>query len=77
MHCMLMRNDLRSQYSSNCIADKAFLFLGCLCVYQLQWTFSANEPGSSVVFYIFIREIRLSGVRASSSIVRIQRFYEM
>ena len=37
MHCMLIRNALRSQYISNCITDKSYPFLGCLCVYQLQF----------------------------------------
>ena len=37
MHCMLIRNALRCQYSSNRIADQSYPFLGCISVYQLQF----------------------------------------
>ena len=46
MLCMLIRNALRSQYSSNCIANKSCPFLGCLCVYQLQ--FLADDRCSEI-----------------------------
>ena len=34
-------------------------------------------PGSSVVLFNFILDVRLSGVRAYISIVNIRKFYEM
>ena len=34
-------------------------------------------PGSSVVLFNFILDVRLSGVRASIAIVNIRKFYEM
>ena len=38
------------------------------------FTYSAKEPGLSVIFK---HEIRLSGVRASITIVHVRKFYKM
>ena len=60
---------------------KSFCLVRCLKLFVLDnrpFTYSAKEPGSSVIFlYIFIHEIRSSGVRASLAIVHIQTFYKM
>ena len=41
------------------------------------FSYSAKEPGSSVVLYTFIHEIRSSGVRASITVVHVRKFYQM
>ena len=41
------------------------------------FSYSRKEPGSSVILYIFIHEIRSNGVRASIAIVHIRKFYKM
>ena len=41
------------------------------------FSYSAQEPGLSVIFIHFIHEARLSGIRASITIVHIRNFYEI
>ena len=41
------------------------------------FSYSTKEPGSSVILYIFIHEVRSSGLCASITTVYIRKFYKM
>ena len=61
-------------YGYICNLATSVLFVS-LC--NRPFSYSAKEPGSSVIFIHFIHEIRSSGVRASITIVYIRKFYKM